>query len=176
MGNAMENGNELWVKIPNTKIPYEVSNFGRVRSVHAKGKVLKPYLTGKNHPYPTVQIDGKNRKVHRLVAEAFIENPNNLPQVNHIDGDKTNNCVSNLEWVSNRDNVNHAFANGLMHTGAKEFGAKLTEEQVRCIRASYKPKTMGCGSKAMAKKYGVSDTTIRNILKGVKWRHDGNVV
>lgn len=166
----MDQINEIWVVVPNTDGLYEVSTLGRVRSMHNGGKVLKPYMTGKQPPYPTVQIDGKNKKVHRLVAEAFIPNPDNLPQVNHLDGDKANNCVTNLEWSTNRDNVNHAFASGLAPCGESRSNAKLTAEQVREIRASYKPKTRGCGAKSLAKKYGVSDVTIRKILSGKKWR------
>ena len=169
----MNEVNEIWIAIPNTNTPYEVSSFGRVRNASAGGKVLKPYMTGKFPPYPTVQIDGKNKKIHRLVAEAFIPNPNNLPQVNHIDGDKTNNFVSNLEWVTNRENVNHALKSGLMATGANVYGSKLTDSHVRDIRALYKPGSMCFGAKPLARKYGVSDVTIRRIVKGEKWKYDG---
>lgn len=179
--------NEIWVVVPETDGVYEVSNYGNVRSndttqvrsngrnictFRIKGKILKPYYTGKNPPYPTVQINGRNRKVHRLVAEAFIPNPDKLPEVNHIDGNKNNNRADNLEWVTTLDNSIHSHRNGLKPTGERVPGAKLTSEQVKEIRATYKPNTRGLGPKSLAKKFGVSDATIRRILSGKKWRYE----
>lgn len=93
---------------------YEVSNLGKVRNKITKHilyqqKDTKGYLRtslSKNNVQVTV-------KVHRAVAIAFIKNPNNLPQVNHKDGNKENNSVENLEWISNYDNMQHAVKNGL---------------------------------------------------------------
>ena len=81
---------------------YFVSSYGRVRGPR---KILKPMKT--THGYPAVNIKGKRKFIHRLVAEAFISNPNNLPIVNHIDGDRHNAVVTNLEWVTQRENVLH---------------------------------------------------------------------
>ena len=164
---------ENWVSIPNTFGMYQVSDLGRVLRTDS-GTILKAYLTGKGAGYPTVNIGRKNRKVHRLVAESFVPNPYNLPQVNHIDGDKTNNNASNLEWVTNRENATHAVNLGLSASGSRSVFAKLTEQEVREIRSTYKPNTRGFGFKALAKRYGVSDTTIRYILNGRKWKHDGH--
>ena len=78
-------------------------------------RILKPYVSRKG--YLKVDISSKPRKsmsVHRLVALAFIPNVENKPQVNHIDGEPTNNNVSNLEWCSEKENVNHAFKNNLI--------------------------------------------------------------
>lgn len=69
--------------------------------------------------YLVCNINGKQYRVHRLIAELFIPNPNNLPQVNHKNGIKTDNSVDNLEWVSAKDNIKHAWENGLSH---KRFG------------------------------------------------------
>lgn len=87
-----------------------------------KGKQLKPEKT--NCGYLRVLLINKDNKrchvsIHRAVAEAFISNPNNLPQVNHIDGNKLNNNVNNLEWVTSSQNINHAFKNGLNHGKTK---------------------------------------------------------
>jgi hypothetical protein len=90
---------------------YEVSVSGEVRR---DGVVRKGYLTDKG--YVRVTIDGKSKAVHRLVAEAFVANPLSLTEVNHKDGDKTNNAATNLEWCTRSENMRHAYATGL-HPG-----------------------------------------------------------
>lgn len=120
---------EIWKWIYGYENMYQVSNFGRVRSVdryvycevspnklqHIYGKVLKQGTNHKGYPIVYLSKDGKQKTitVHRLVALTFIENPLNLPQVNHIDGDKTNNQVNNLEWCDNSYNQIHAHKTGL---------------------------------------------------------------
>ena len=104
---------EIWKDIEGYEGCYQVSNKGNVRSVDRyiecrgslrmqKGKVLKPYVN--KYGYRQVILNGKNRprlcRINRLVAQAFIPNPNNLPQVNHKDEIKTNDCVENLEWCT----------------------------------------------------------------------------
>ena len=105
---------EIWKQVENFE-NYEVSNFGRVRKNYKNGKVkyLKPMQTPKG--YLCVELWKKSKrkrvKVHRLVAQAFIPNPDNLPQVNHKDLDKRNNHADNLEFISNRDNCIHYHMN-----------------------------------------------------------------
>lgn len=88
------------------------TNYGVDKSYSRK---LKPLIDSKGYPYIDLRIDGERRcpKIHRLVALAFIPNPENKLQVNHIDGCKTNNSVKNLEWVTNAENRTHAIAIGL---------------------------------------------------------------
>lgn len=94
---------------------YQVSNLGNVRSLNYKGtknmQLLKPSLSGPNRGYKSIsmRIAGKTvrRNIHRLVAEAFIPNPENLPEINHIDEDGTNNKVNNLEWCDRKYNLNY---------------------------------------------------------------------
>lgn len=95
---------EVFVPIYWTSGKYDVSNTGNVRRVG--GKVLKPALVA---GYPRVTVGGKNCHIHRLVAIAFIPNPENKPCVNHKDGDKQNNHVSNLEWATYSENELHAY-------------------------------------------------------------------
>lgn len=106
---------EVWKEIPGYEGVYEVSNYGRVRSNARKvwnytkqGRILKPHR--KENGYMQITLCGRSKYekhayIHRLVAEAFIPNPNNLPQVNHKDFDKANNCVENLEWVTAAENI-----------------------------------------------------------------------
>jgi hypothetical protein len=120
---------EIWKWIDGYKDMYQVSNLGRVRSVdryvycevspnklqHIFGKVLKQGCNHKGYPIVYLSKDGKQKTitVHRLVAKTFIDNPLSLPQVNHKDGCKTNNCVENLEWCDNSYNQKHAWESGL---------------------------------------------------------------
>ena len=110
---------EIWKDVKGYDGKYQVSNLGHVRSMsfaHTRqAKVLK--ATPTNCGYVKVELyangKGKVKYVHRLVAQAFIPNPDNKPQVNHIDGNKDNNVASNLEWCSPGENQTHAIAHGL---------------------------------------------------------------
>lgn len=103
---------EIWKPIDGYE-NYNVSNKGNVKNI-TTGKILKSGDNGKG--YKHVMLYDKNHKgktimIHRLVAKAFLPNPNNFPQVNHIDENKTNNCVENLEWITSVDNINHGTHN-----------------------------------------------------------------
>lgn len=104
------NKEEIWKSVKDFENLYEISNLGRIKSLYFnKEKILKPRLTLDNY----YQIDlCKNKKIykkyiHRLVAEAFIPNPNNLPIINHIDENSKNNVISNLEWCDSKYNNNY---------------------------------------------------------------------
>lgn len=105
---------ETWRKVPFLNETIEVSNFGRIRNIKTNRMRATP-TSKRGYPVFSIKENGKQRliTVHRCVASAFIPNPTNLPQVNHKDGDKTNNKVSNLEWVSSRENMIHARTIGL---------------------------------------------------------------
>ena len=105
---------EIWCPIKGYEGLYEVSDKGRVKSIgYGKEKILKPF----RNKYGYLQIGlRKNREqkwylVHRLVAQTFIPNPDNLPQVNHKDEDKENNSVHNLEWCDSKYNINYGTRN-----------------------------------------------------------------
>lgn len=105
---------EIWLKIKNDDgddSRYEVSNEGRVRNVKT-GRVINGRLNKKNEGYRRVNINGKDEYVHRLVAKTFYDCDRPNLQVNHIDGNKTNNALSNLEWVTRKENTNRAFDPG----------------------------------------------------------------
>ncbi|MFL2028113.1 HNH endonuclease family protein [Loigolactobacillus zhaoyuanensis] len=156
-------------EIPDTEKLY-VSRDGKIYSGRSN-QILKPKHDGKGYAFVKRYSGRKNYnniKVHRAVALVFIPNPNNLPQVNHIDGNKENNTVSNLEWISNIDNMHHAFTHGLMHPAKGEQQAmhKLTVEKVLEIRSIYPAKSMGC----LAKEYGVSTQLIFRVIHRLNWK------
>ena len=130
---------EIWKDVVDYEGYYQVSNLGNVRSVDMwferdvknmrfrKSQMLSGCVNGNGYILVVLFKHGvgKNFNVHRLVADAFIPNPENLPQINHIDGDKINNFVDNLEWVDQRENQLHAFRTGLQ-TAYRSYDCKLS--------------------------------------------------
>lgn len=168
---------EIWKDIPGFSGWYQASNLGRIRSVPridkagnlTRGKLFKIIIDPRGYCRAASLDNGKktNQLVHRLVALTFIPNPDNKPQVNHIDGIKSNNCVENLEWVTAKENIHHAMRMGV-HRG------KTREELKRCLVpvASYdlkgnKLKEFECVLDA-ARFYNVNPANISSIIHGRK--------
>lgn len=163
---------------------YEIDEMGNVYSLPrlkrtpttkfmSKEKKLKPYKNCWGYMLVDMRKDGKRfiKCVHRLVAETFIPNMNNKTQVNHIDGNKENNCVDNLEWVTCSENQYHAFEIGLKPKNFNHPFSKFTKEDILYIRNNYQKNKKGFGIRTLARKYGVCDSTIRQIVVGITYKN-----
>lgn len=159
---------EEWRPVPGFEHLYHVSNIGRVKSI-TRYKKEKSQKNVFGYKRVNLRLPGKsnNMGVHRLVALAFIPNPESKPYINHIDGDKANNHVSNLEWCTPAENMKHASLIGAMPVGSKNASAKLKEADVLAIRANKE----GLSSKQMALKYGVTENTIWYVRSRRTWKH-----
>lgn len=176
---------EIWKPIDETFGLYHVSNMGMVRRMAycritggRWGYMKKTYpefifinvLSNKNN-YLRVRINNKLKSVHRLMAESFIPNATNKPQVNHINGIKTDNRIENLEWVTVSENAIHSIKTGLQThfhlTGENNPCSKLKKEDVIKIKKLLKSKTCYRISKEMNIKYN----TVYDIWKNKTWKH-----
>lgn len=165
---------EIWKTISGFN-DYEISSDGRVKS-HKYGRpvILKPRITYDGYVWYNLCLNGRQytKRANRLVAEAFIPNPDSKPTVNHKDGNKLNNTVDNLEWATREEQMQHAYKYGLKKPvrGCAQGNHLLTENEVREIRLTYKSHSKEYGMLALAKKYGVSAVTIDKCVRGVTYR------
>ncbi|MFS1292022.1 NUMOD4 domain-containing protein [Pseudomonas piscis] len=177
---------ESWKAIPNFEGFYEVSSLGRIRSIERivgnrwgteAGRIIPERIKAfsrNSQGYCSVHlyIAQKMTKfyVHRLVATAFIKNPDELPQVNHLDGNKENNAAINLEWCSGTSNCIHALATELYESARGEAisSAVLTEASVVEIRAMA---ASGHYHKDIAEIFGVGRKAITKIVNRQRWKH-----
>ena len=154
---------EYWTQVEGAENGYMVSNLGRVKGI--RKPIMGQHDNGIGYLQCKIKMnDGAARwlKVHRMVAAAFVPNPEGKPEVNHIDGNKQNNRADNLEWVSHKDNVKHAYTAGLHGYKTKASGTeKLTPEQIIEIRESSK------SQKELAAIYGVAQPSI-SLIKSRK--------
>ena len=175
---------EVWKSVVGYEGLYEVSDQGRIKAFAKtvnRGKChrswkehfLKYGVDGNGYFRTNLARNGTNKtvKVHRIVAEAFLPNPENLPQVNHKDGNKQNNRVDNLEWCTQSENQKHACAMGLKRNdGEFNNGHKLTLEQVEFVRTHYVPRHREFSTVALGKRFGVHRKTIERIVNDRSWK------
>lgn len=157
---------EIWKDVKEYEGLYQISNLGRIKSFHKKEKILKTSYQYMKYGYIREKIDlsknGKKKslKVHRLVAEAFIPNPENKPQINHIDGNPLNNNVFNLEWCTNQENIIHSYK--CLRT-KKYDESKIIEQYNKNIKPS-----------KICKDNNITIAIYRNILKRNNLKSQGN--
>ena len=159
----------MWKQIE--ELDYEINEQGVVRRISSK-RIKKSFK--RKDGYIGIQLYKPkygvvNYQLHRLIAIAYIPNTLNKEYINHIDSNRENNSISNLEWVTSHENVIYGYAKGYAsNKGSKNGFSKLTEEQVLEIRSKYTGKR---GEKVkLAKEYNVVVTTITNIINNKSWK------
>lgn len=181
---------EVWKDVDETNGFYQVSSFGRVRSVDRvlsnrakrKGKMLKPAKSSSGYYFVGLSIRGKikNHFVHRLVAEAYLNNTVEKNEVDHVDGNKLNNAVENLEWVSRKENVIRSWQNGLMENQrlSASMQGRRRAKKVRKIDLNgnlikvYKSQTEAADdNKIKACMISMCCTGARKSAGGYKWEY-----
>lgn len=158
---------EEWRDIDGFEGRYKVSNLGRIKNY--KGLIMKFQINHGGYERLTLRHDDHKDydfTVHRVVAKAFIPNPENKPQINHIDGNRCNNNVENLEWCTHSENMLHAFKLGNKdQSGVHNNMAKITEKIVKDIRKRAKTELQ----KDLAKEYGLSKANVCLIVNRKTW-------
>lgn len=185
MGSNLNYREVEYKKIPDLDYDCFVSKDGEVWTDSGRCGKWKIFKQSNSHGYKVVSlhVNGKLNifRVHRLVAAAFIPNPENKPYINHIDGNRANNCVDNLEWCTQKENMYHA--NHVLHArkvtvksqiASSKRGIsnrKLTMEQAKEVRNSYFNK--GFTVTELSRTYGVCRTQIRRLLDGKTYKEEG---
>lgn len=161
---------EVWKDLEGYVGLYQVSTLGRVRGLRRNKKILKPAISG-NGSLTVVLCSYKRwtKSVHRLIAQTFIPNYENKPEVNHIDGDRTNNRVDNLEWVTRSENEKHAYRTGLKsQKGESNFRSKLKVTDIDKIRTF---RRYGLPQYEIAKIFGVTPACVSSVCRRITWKH-----
>lgn len=175
---------EVWKPIPCYEGLYEGSNLGRVKSLPryvtntkygssrlVRERLLTPCFDTRGYVQYTLSKKQvvRSKRAHRIVAELFIPNPNNLPEVNHRDGNKLNNRVDNLEWCTRKENNDHRInILGNLPRGEEIHNSKLKSDDIPTIRGLHKA---GMSCNKIAKIYSISASSIQLIVKHESWGH-----
>ena len=157
---------EIWRDILGYEGLYQVSNFGRIKRC---SRILSVGINGWGYETIALCKNGhqKSCTVHRLVAEAFLPNPDNLPQVDHLNGNKADNRVENLEWVTPKENIQRASRNGQLKCGVENCNAKLSKADIIYIRKNSDRLT----KKQLAKMFKVDRKVIERILNKTSYKN-----
>lgn len=149
---------------------YAVSSTGHVKSLRT-ARILKPdeYTSNSKYMRVTLSESGKTKRyaLHRLVALAFLDNPYNKPQVNHKDGDRWNNDVSNLEWCTQKENQTHAVETGLCPKGEDNGNSRYTKHQIRQVKYY---SHLGHSRKDVANLCNVTLSCVKDVRSGRVWK------
>ncbi len=172
---------EIWAKlvypnIPNDLNRFEISTHGRLKNSITQ-YIYKPNVLSSGYCSVRTTLGKRNYKVHILIHKAvaytFLDNSDNLPEVNHKDGNKENNNVDNLEWCTSHENQQHKYDIGLFDKSLisceNNHMSKLTIKDVEYIRKNYIKGSRQFGARAMAKKFSVSHPTIMSVIKYETW-------
>ena len=181
---------EVWKRVVGFERYYQVSNKGNIKRVdgssHLKSRNLKLILDKDGYPRVNLKVKQKtnSKYVHRLVAKAFIPNNENKPQVNHKDGVKNNNDISNLEWVTLSENRQHAYDIGLQNSftrrGSLNNFNKLSKDEVLKIRSLYSEDLRGIKKddfkgrltmKDISLMFNITEGCVQSIISRKTWKH-----
>ena len=171
---------EKWTGVIYNDIDYsewlEVSNYGRIRNPKT-GTMRKLNILKTGYYFVSFSMGSRSKKktirVHKAVLESFKGRDANREFVNHIDGNKLNNHIDNLEWVTPQENAQHALDNGLLviYSGEEHGSSILSNEDVFYIRENYKPYCRENGARALGRKFNIEHSSIVGICQRKTWKH-----